>query len=89
MTQDIWRLVTPQYDDFDLLFAQFEQIPVHSFFQTQHRLSQAIERFIQIQGFSRVLLINAPDNSVYRSLVQEHIQNKRLGVPIVRTESLD
>ncbi|MCG3725682.1 S16 family serine protease [Vibrio cincinnatiensis] len=89
MTQDIWRLVTPQYDDFDLLFAQFEQAPVYSFFQTQHRLSQAIERFIQIQGFSRVLLINAPDNSIYRSLIQEQIQNKQPQVPVIRTETLD
>lgn len=89
MTQDIWRLVTPQYDDFDLLFAQFEQTPVHTFFQTQHRLSQAIERFIQIQGFSRVLLINAPDNSIYRSLLQEHMQVRQPQVPVIRTESLD
>ncbi|WP_158138442.1 S16 family serine protease [Vibrio metschnikovii] len=88
MTQDIWRLVTPQYDDFNEPLAQFAQLTAVPFFDTQPRLLQAIERFIHIQGFSRVLLINAPDNSIYRCLIQEHIENTHR-VPVVRTETLD
>lgn len=89
MTQDIWRLVTPQYDEFNSLFRQFDQLPVIPFFSTQRRLSQAIECFIRIQGFSRILLINAPDNSVYRSLLQEHITYISRQSPIICTETLD
>lgn len=88
MTQDIWRLVTPQYDDFNEPLAQFAQLTAVPFFDTQPRLLQAIERFIHIQGFSRVLLINAPDNSIYRCLIQEHLENTHR-VPVVRTETLD
>lgn len=88
MTQDIWRLVTPQYDDFNESLAQFAQLTAVPFFDTQPRLLQAIERFIHIQGFSRVLLINAPDNSIYRCLIKEHLENTHC-VPVIRTETLD
>src|SRR5690606_11304176 len=89
MTQDIWRLVTPQYDQFNAEFSQYPSLPPVSLFGTQTRLSQAIERFIHINGFSRVLLINAPDNSIYRSLIKEEMDSLVTTVPVVVTETLN
>ncbi|EKO3966149.1 Lon protease family protein [Vibrio fluvialis] len=89
MTQDIWRLVTPQYDQFNAEFSQYPSLPPVSLFGTQTRLSQAIERFIHINGFSRVLLINAPDNSIYRSLIKEQMDSLVTPAPVVVTETLN
>ncbi|EKO3430552.1 Lon protease family protein [Vibrio fluvialis] len=89
MTQDIWRLVTPQYDQFNAEFSQYPSLPPVSLFSTQTRLSQAIERFIHINGFSRVLLINAPDNSIYRSLIKEQMDSLVTTAPVVVTETLN
>ncbi|MBL4281015.1 S16 family serine protease [Vibrio fluvialis] len=89
MTQDIWRLVTPQYDQFNAEFSQYPSLPPVSLFDTQTRLSQAIERFIHINGFSRVLLINAPDNSIYRSLIKEQMDSLVTTAPVVVTETLN
>ncbi|MCG6400343.1 S16 family serine protease [Vibrio fluvialis] len=89
MTQDIWRLVTPQYDQFNAEFSQYPSLPPVSLFGTQTRLSQAIERFIHINGFSRVLLINAPDNSIYRSLIKEQMDSLVTTAPVVITETLN
>ncbi|MBY7839420.1 Lon protease family protein [Vibrio fluvialis] len=89
MTQDIWRLVTPQYDQFNAEFSQYPSLPPVSLFGTQTRLSQAIERFIYINGFSRVLLINAPDNSIYRSLIKEQMDSLVTTAPVVVTETLN
>ncbi|QTG93360.1 Lon protease family protein [Vibrio fluvialis] len=89
MTQDIWRLVTPQYDQFNAEFSQYPSLPPVSLFGTQTRLSQAIERFIHINGFSRLLLINAPDNSIYRSLIKEQMDSLVTTAPVVVTETLN
>ncbi|EKO3489585.1 Lon protease family protein [Vibrio fluvialis] len=89
MTQDIWRLVTPQYDQFNAEFSQYPSLPPVSLFGTQTRLSQAIESFIHINGFSRVLLINAPDNSIYRSLIKEQMDSLVTTAPVVVTETLN
>ncbi|MCE7625114.1 S16 family serine protease [Vibrio fluvialis] len=89
MTQDIWRLVTPQYDQFNAEFSQYPSLPPVSLFGTQTRLSQAIERFIHINGFSRVLLINAPDNSIYRSMIKEQMDSLVTTAPVVVTETLN
>ncbi|MBY7803884.1 Lon protease family protein [Vibrio fluvialis] len=89
MTQDIWRLVTPQYDQFNAEFSQYPSLPPVSLFGTQTRLSQAIEKFIHINGFSRVLLINAPDNSIYRSLIKEQMDSLVTTAPVVVTETLN
>ena len=89
MTQDIWRLVTPQYDQFSTELSQYPSLPSVSLFGTQTRLSQAIERFIHVKGFSRILLVNAPDNSIYRALIKEQMESMTSSVPVVVTETLD
>lgn len=89
MTQDIWRLVTPQYDQFSTELSQYPSLPSVSLFGTQTRLSQAIERFIHVKGFSRILLVNAPDNSIYRALIKEQMGSMTSSVPVVVTETLD
>lgn len=88
MTQDIWRLATPQYDDFNDQLAHFPQLPAIPFINTQPRLLQAMDSFVALQGFSRVLLVNAPDNSIYRSLIAEYLATSQQAV-VKKTETLD
>lgn len=89
MTQDIWRLATPQYDQFSADFSQYPSLPPVSLFETQSRLSLALERFIHIKGFSRILLVNGPDNSIYRTLIKEQLEHANPAQPVITTETLD
>ncbi|MFV0446902.1 MAG: S16 family serine protease [Vibrio sp.] len=89
MTQDIWRLATPQYDEFQVQLNQYPNLTPISLIDTQTRLTKAIDRFLNIKGFSRVLVVNAPDNSIYRSLLKEKVASMVNGLPVVSTESLD
>lgn len=89
MTQDIWRLATPQYDEFQSQLSQYPNLSPASLIDTQERLTKAIDKFIKIKGFNRVLMVNAPDNSVYRSLLEDKIKTITEDVPVVSTETLD
>lgn len=74
MTQNIWRSVTPQYDQFHSQLAQYPSLSPVTLLDTQPRLATAIQQFVQLKGFTRVMLINAPDNSIYRQLVSQKLQ---------------
>lgn len=89
MTQDIWRLATPQYDEFQIQLEQYPNLQPISLIDTQSRLTKAIDRFLNIRGFSRFLIVNAPDNSIYRSLLKEKLGSMVEGKPVISTESLD
>ncbi len=89
MTQDIWRLTTPQYDEFQSKIDQYPHLSAVSLIDTQRRLSNAIDQFTKIKGFSRVLMVNAPDNSIYRTLIAEKLQSISINDPVVTTETLD
>lgn len=89
MTQNIWRSVTPQYDQFNSQLAQYPSLPPLDLFETQPRLTSAIAQFVQLKGFTRMMLINAPDNSIYRHLVGNKIQSLIKSAPVICTESID
>ncbi|OIQ26363.1 Lon protease family protein [uncultured Vibrio sp.] len=74
MNQEIWRAVTPQYDAYEQTIASLTSIHSKAFMKTQNRLSGAIEQFIGLTGVSRVMMINAPDNALYRNLIAEQIK---------------
>lgn len=74
MNQEDWRLATPQYEQFQPLFEQFLSIKSQSFLDLQPRLRSAIQRFNQLSNLSRVLLVNSPDNAVYRELLISSIR---------------
>lgn len=89
MTQDIWRLATPQYEQFQSQIEQYPNLSPVSLIDTQPRLAHAIDQFAKVKGFSRVLMINAPDNSIYRTLISQQVSTVNDTCPVISTETLD
>ncbi|MFC3023972.1 S16 family serine protease [Vibrio zhugei] len=90
MTQEIWRSVTPQYDEYDAQFTQYASLPEKTLLEVQPRLAATLSQFIEMEGFTRLLLINAPDNSIYRQHIEQSLQQSLQGCrPVVRTETLN
>ncbi|OEF05165.1 S16 family serine protease [Vibrio genomosp. F10] len=90
MNQEIWRAVTPQYDAFNQSIEGITSIPPKAFMATQTRLSGAIDQFVGLSGVSRVMMINAPDNALYRNLISEKVKSC-VGAPtsVIYSETLD
>ena len=91
MTQVDWRHVTPQYDEYSAQLEQFPDISPFTFSDIQHRFRDALTRFVRLSNLSRVLLVNAPDNSIYRQLIVESLTTelKDDAQPVIKTESLN
>jgi len=93
--QQNWQAVTPQYHSFDNVISQYHTIDPLNFLDVQPRLASALTRFDQLNNLTRVLLVNSPDNAIYRQtlvnsyqLLQEQGQIKP-NAPVIRIESLD
>ncbi|KQB03359.1 ATP-dependent protease [Vibrio metoecus] len=89
MTQSIWRSVTPQFEQFNKVLENYPNLAPNSLIEIQPRLASAFDQFLHLDGFSRILLINAPDNSIYRSYFKNALLNENHDVPVVTTETLD
>lgn len=89
MTQSIWRSVTPQFEQFNKVLENYPNLAPNSLIEIQPRLASAFDQFFHLDGFSRILLINAPDNSIYRSYFRNALLNESHDVPVVTTETLD
>jgi Lon-like ATP-dependent protease len=90
MTNDIWRYVTPQFEAYDKQIAQYNCLAPVDFMSTQLRTQSALSRFAQLQGLSRLLIIHAPDNSVYRHIIRDKLVTLiPEGTPVISSESLN
>ncbi|WP_154171815.1 S16 family serine protease [Vibrio metoecus] len=89
MTESIWRSVTPQFEQFNKVLENYPNLAPNSLIDIQPRLASAFDQFFHLDGFSRILLINAPDNSIYRSYFRNALLNESHDVPVVTTETLD
>lgn len=89
MNQETWYSVIPHYDHFNASVEQYQNISHVNFFTAQPRLKQAINKFVAGKGLTKVLLVNSPDNPVYRQLLQQHLSDLDSAAPVVYTESLD
>lgn len=89
MTESIWRSVTPQFEQFNKVLENYPNLAPNSLIEIQPRLASAFDQFFHLDGFSRILLINAPDNSIYRSYFRNALLNESHDVPVVTTETLD
>ncbi|ENM5825652.1 Lon protease family protein [Vibrio metoecus] len=89
MTESIWRSVTPQFEQFNKVLENYPNLAPNSLIEIQPRLASAFDQFFHLDGFSRILLINAPDNSIYRSYFKNALLNESHDVPVVTTETLD
>ncbi|NAW57794.1 MULTISPECIES: AAA family ATPase [unclassified Vibrio] len=89
MNQETWYSVIPHYDHFNASVEQYQNISHVNFFTAQPRLKQAINKFVAGKGLTKVLLVNSPDNPVYRQLLQQHLSDLDSAAPVIYTESLD
>lgn len=91
MIQVDWQHVTPQYDEYAHQLEQYPDLSPFSFTQIQHRFRDALTRFARLSSLSRVLLVNAPDNAIYRQLIIESLNSSisNNNQPVIRTESLN
>ena len=91
MTQVDWRHVTPQYDEYSAQLEQFPDISPFPFSDIQHRFNDALTRFVRLSNLSRVLLVNAQDNSIYRQMIVESLVTALDDhtLPVIKTESLN
>ncbi len=78
MKQEDWRSVTPQLEQYEDIISDFSTATPLSFFDLQPRLRAALLRFEQLQNWTKVLLINSPDNAIYRSAIVDAIQAESL-----------
>lgn len=91
MKQQDWRSVTPQFDAFAGNISKFSSLPALTFLDLQPRLKFALTRFEQLNNWTKVLLINSPDNAIYRNAVIESLREGNLipdERPIVKAETL-
>lgn len=65
----------PQYDDFNPIFEQFDQIESNNLSKLQPRLIDAIKRFCLLKSQVKILQVNAPDNFVYRQIIKDWISD--------------
>lgn len=90
MTQEIWRAVTPQYDDYAEHFNSYSSLSEKTLLDVQPRLSMTLSQFVEMEGFTRLLLINSPDNTIYRGEIKSNLQQLVGGnTPVISTETLD
>lgn len=92
MKQENWRSVTPQFDKYEDIINNFSSLSTLSFFDLQPRLRAAMLRFEQLHNWTKVLLINSPDNAIYRNAILNAIRDEHL-VPderaVVKAETLE
>ena len=88
MNQLHWQDVTPSFEQYEAILNQASTLPEHTFLDLQPRLAATIDRFINLKGLTRTLLVNGPDNSIYRDLLCSALEQKT-SAPVIRIESLD
>jgi Lon-like ATP-dependent protease len=87
MNHDIWRHVSPQFLQYDHQLERYPELEPSGFFDCQPRIKTAITRLCQTKGLSRLLIINAPDNAVYRQFITQELQFTS-HKPVISSESL-
>lgn len=90
MTKEIWQQVTPQFEQYDIQFNRYNEIEPSHFLSCQPRVAQAIDTFVNLKRLPKVLLINSPDNPIYRQLIAEKITQSvnDEDIPVITSESL-
>ncbi|MGD8172602.1 S16 family serine protease [Vibrio sp. TRT 21S02] len=88
MIQESWEAVTPQYTHFNEIIEDVIGITPSSFINVQPRLNEALNCFVSLQGFNKLLVVNGPDNSVYRQLIANTITHKTK-LSAIATDSID
>ncbi|MBE4620844.1 S16 family serine protease [Vibrio navarrensis] len=88
MNQVNWQLVTPQFDHFRHVLSELHNIEQTDYLELQPRAASALEAFTISSGMHRFLLVNCGDNSVFRGLIKEALQETISNHSVLSTESL-
>ncbi|WP_425652677.1 S16 family serine protease [Vibrio campbellii] len=88
MNQVNWQDVTPSFEQYEEILRNATSLPAKPFIDLQPRLEATTERFMRVQGLTRILLVNCTDNAIYRGFISEVLEAKT-SAPVVATESLD
>lgn len=88
MNQVSWQLVTPQFDHFRHVLSELHNIEQTDYLELQPRAASALEAFTVSSGMHRFLLVNCGDNSVFRGLIKEALQETISNHNVLSTESL-
>ncbi len=89
MNQNIWRHVSPLFEQYEQQINDFPTLTPSGFFACQPRVLSSLQNFSQRKGLSRILIINAPDNTVYRQLIAEQLHLINNHKPVICSETLD
>src|SRR5690606_37802977 len=83
-----WQFVTPQFDHFRHVLSELHNIEQTDYLELQPRAASALEAFTISSGMHRFLLVNCGDNSVFRGLIKEALQETISNHNVLSTESL-
>ncbi|WP_375753994.1 AAA family ATPase [Vibrio sp. HN007] len=92
MNQEDWRAVVPQFVEYTDSINQYDELSPLSFIELQPRLRSALIRFEQLHNWTKVLLVNSPDNAIYRNAVIDALHSGEIisaDVPVVKAETLE
>lgn len=69
MIKESWQSATPNFSQYEDILTQNDSSSHLSFLDLQPRLKASILHFAQMASFPRFLLVNAPDNFIYRQAI--------------------
>ncbi|WP_070963421.1 AAA family ATPase [Vibrio sonorensis] len=87
MIQEQWQAVTPQYNEYNEILSKIDTIEPKSLLDLQTRLTETVESFVAIAS-AKLLVINGPDNPLYRNLIAEYLKQQTNSEVLV-SETLD
>ncbi len=85
MNQETWHSLVPNYDIYEKKINQVSELASPSFWCAQKRLQQSLSAFVNSNA-SKICLVNAPDNALYRRLICSQLQTFT-SAPVLTTES--
>ncbi|OEF30187.1 AAA family ATPase [Vibrio rumoiensis] len=94
MIKESWQSAIPNFDQFKDELSNIDAIPALSFLDLQPRLKSSLIRFDQVNDFPRFLLINSPDNFIYRQAITQSYEDLKAEqqisqVPIITSDSIE
>ncbi|MFV0575351.1 MAG: S16 family serine protease [Vibrio sp.] len=94
MIKESWQSAIPNFTLYNEALEQASSIPTLSFLALQPRLKSSLIHFDKLATFPRFLLINSPDNVIYRDAIFDSFQeliteNDIKNVPVIKSESIE
>lgn len=94
MIKESWQSATPNFSQHEDILTQNDSSSHLSFLDLQPRLKSSILHFAQMASFPRFLLVNAPDNFIYRQAIHNAysmlINTGEINrTPVITSESIE